>query len=154
MDVSLVKTFSLIVGLLFFGSPQRVVSDWSLGLTVGFGGSSEPSLSLSFNYDPVFVYEKTLPNDLCGLSVVNLVFISPESTRLGCSHTLEHEMAHVWQYREYGLLSPILYLAFREYWEPQDGYTRVPYRRKSLNFPLVRIVIPLPPDPTGLPPVP
>ena len=143
MDISLIKTLFLVFGFLVFGKPDEVHSDYSFSLSISFGGSSGVGASLSVLYDPVFVYNRELPGDLCGLTYVNLVFISPRRNELGCLYTFEHEMAHVWQYREWGLLSFPLYFLFEEDWEPEDGYKRVPYHNRNMNYPLIRIVIPI-----------
>jgi hypothetical protein len=145
MDISLTKLLSLLFVYLMYGPPDYRVDDFSFGLSFSFGGGSETALYVQFKYDPVFVYSRELPNDLCGMAIYNAVFISPRANELGCEKPLEHEMAHVWQGRTYGLLLPIVYVAFNEYFEPPFPRSKyeLPYHKKVMNFSLITISIPV-----------
>ena len=145
MDISLIKFLSVIYALLHYGSPDYRVDEFSVGVLFSFGRSSEPALYLQVKYDPIFVYHRELPNDLCGMSIYNAVFISPRAQELGCTRTLEHEMAHVWQGRTYGLLLLLVSLAFNESFEPPypKSMYEIPYHRRVMNFSLINISIPL-----------
>jgi hypothetical protein len=145
MDISLTKFLSLLIIYLMYGSPDYHVDDFSFGFSLSFGGGSEPALYAQLKYDPVFVYNRELPNNLCGMNIYNAIFISPRAGELGCKKTIEHEMAHVWQGRTYGLLLPIAYGAFKESFEPpfpRSNY-ELPYHKKVMNFSLINISIPL-----------
>ena len=145
MDISFVKLLSLLVVYLMYGPPDHRIDDFSLGLSFSFGGGSEPALYAQFKYDPVFVYNRELPGNLCGMTIYNAVFISPRAGELGCKNTFEHEMAHVWQGRTYGLLLPIVYGAFNDSFEPPFPRSKyeLPYHKKVVNFSLITISIPV-----------
>jgi hypothetical protein len=145
MDVSFTKLLSLLFVYFMYGPPDYRVDDFSFGFSFSFGGGSEPALYVQFKYDPVFVYNRELPNNLCGMTIYNAVFISPRAGELGCEKTLEHEMAHVWQWRTYGLLLPIVYGAFNESFEPPFPRSKyeIPYHKKVMNFSLITISIPI-----------
>jgi len=145
MDISLVKLLSLLFVYFMHGSPDHRIDDFSFGLSFSFGGGSEPALYVQFKYDPVFVYNRELPNNICGITIYNAVFISPRAGELGCEKSFEHEMAHVWQGRTYGLLLPIVYGAFNDSFEPPFPRSKyeLPYHKKVMNFSLITISIPI-----------
>lgn len=143
MDISLPKFLALFLLYLANGTPDSRVDDLQVALSFSLGG--EPSVYLQVKYDPVLVYRKPLPNGLCGQTFLNVIFINPEAPSLGCVNTFEHEMAHVWQGRTFGLLTPIPFYLFHEAFEPPypASKTAAPYHQRLMGFSLVTFSIPL-----------
>lgn len=142
MDISLIKFLALLFFYIYSGSPNKVIHDYDLGLSFYLSENNVSGVYLNLNYDPVFVYEKDLSSRYCGMTFINVIQINPRSEQLGCKYTFEHEMAHVWQYREFGLLTPII-KPFAPSFEPEDGYKSIPWHSRKMNFPLIRISVPL-----------
>lgn len=146
MDISLLKVLVLAGSLLFSGRPDKVNHDLYLSAKVSLGLGTSTEISLDLSYDPVLIYEnRDLPNNLCGLSVISSIYIAPDWRRetLGCRYTLEHEMAHVWQYRQHGLLYPLWYLVFNREFEPKPGNEAIPWHKRVVNFPLLKVSLSL-----------
>lgn len=71
------------------------------------------------------------------------VIVDPEAPKKNCSYTLEHELAHVWQARSYGLLQPLTYALSPPLWEPEHPWGEVPASPRVLEWSLLRFWLPL-----------
>lgn len=142
MDVSLVKLLLLLYGLAVHGSPDRWDVGLAVGATVAFPG---PTATLEVRLDPVAVFYRPLPSDLCGYAVGAYVVVNPDYARKGCQNTLEHELGHIQQTRAWGLVHPLTYPFWRPVWEPPEPWrgTEGMYIPKGLNWPLIRVWLPL-----------
>lgn len=139
MYVDLIKLVFLLLGLSRFGSPDLVDHAFSLKLAVSYDG-----ISLQAVYDPVLVYyTNDIARGYCGIFLGSYTLINPQYKEMGCDNTLKHELAHAWQYRNYGLLQPISYMIDKSFWEGKNPSTEVPYHKKVLNFGLVTFSLPV-----------
>lgn len=100
-----------------------------------------PVVELAFDYVPV--YSGYLNGDLCGVAYGAFAIIDPRYKEKGCENTLQHELAHIWQYRSYGLILPITYPFMKDFWETDEPWHKIPETHKILNFPLIKFYIPL-----------
>ena len=140
MDVSLTKLLLLLWALLAYGRPDGWDVAWQARLSLYLPG---PVGSVSLAVDPVPIYLRPLPGDLCGGYYGGVVLVDPNAQGKGCSHTLEHELAHVWQARSYGLLQPLTYALSPPLWEPERPWEGVPWTPRILEWSLVRLWLPI-----------
>ena len=138
MSLDLIKTLIVLASYLWLGPPDDTAHAWTIRLALAPDGAA-----VELVYDPVLIYYRPPPGSLCGMAIASTVFIHPEPARLGCENTLAHEMGHVWQYREWGLLFPFLYLADPNYWEGPEPWRSPPPHNKRLLHGLLRISIPV-----------
>lgn len=99
---------------------------------------------MSLAVDPVPIYYRPLFGDLC-VEYRGVVLITPNARGKGCSYTLEHELANVWQARAYGLLQPLTYAISLSLWEPVRPWEEVPASPRVLEWSLIRIWWPITP---------
>ncbi len=142
MDISLVKLILLIAGLVAYGRPDGWDVAAQARLSLYLPG---PVGSVGLVVDPVPIYYRPLPGNLCGGYYGGAVLIDPNARGKGCSYTLEHELAHVWQARAYGLLQPLTYALSPSLWEPERPWEEVPSLPRVLEWALVRIWWPFTP---------
>ena len=100
-----------------------------------------PVVELAFDYVPV--YSGYLNGDLCGVAYGAFAIVDPRYKEKGCENNLQHELAHIWQYRSYGLILPITYPFMKDLWETDEPWHKIPETHKILNFPLIKFYIPL-----------
>lgn len=141
MDISLTKLLLLLWGLLAYGAPDAWDVAWQVRLSLYLPG---PAGSVSIAVDPVPIYYRPLPGDLCGV-YEGVVIVDPRAQEKQCFYTLEHELAHVWQARSYGLLQPLTYAISPRLWEPKRPWEEVPPAPRALEWALVRFWWPIPP---------
>jgi len=141
MDISLVKLVLLLAGLIAYGRPD----DWDVAvqarLSLYLPG---PVGSVGLAVDPVPIYYRPLEEDLCGL-YWGPVVVDPRAGEKGCEAALEHELAHAWQARAYGLLQPLTYAISPSFWEPVRPWEEVPASPRVLEWSLIRIWWPITP---------
>lgn len=141
MDISLVKLVLLLAGLVAYGRPDGWDVAVQARLSFHLPG---PVGSAGLAVDPIPIYYRRLDGDLCGL-YWGPVVVDPEAGRKGCENTLEHELAHAWQARSYGLIQPITYALSPPLWEPERPWGEVPASPHVLEWALVRFWWPLSP---------
>ncbi len=141
MDVSLVKLLALLVGLFAHGRPDAWDVAWQARLSLYLPG---PGGSVSLAVDPVPIYYRPLPGDLCG-EYYGVILIDSRAGEKGCRNTLQHELAHVWQSRAWGLVQPLGYALWPHLWEPRRPWEEVPAAPRVLEWALVRVWLPLTP---------
>lgn len=142
MDISLVKLLLLLWALLAHGNPDSWAVAWQVRFSVYL--PDDPGVAISVAWDPVPIYYRPLPGELCGEYRGGAVLIDPRAPEKGCGRTLEHELAHVWQARSYGLLYPISYALSPSPWEPAERpWEEVPPAQKVLEWSLVRLWLPI-----------
>ena len=142
MDISLTKLLLLLWGLLAYGAPDAWDVAWRVRLSLYLPG---PAGGVSLAVDPVPIFYRPLPGDLCGEYYGGAVLIDPNVRGKGCSYTLEHELAHVWQARAFGLLQPLTYALSPSSWEPERPWGEVPASPRVLEWALVRFWWLIPP---------
>jgi hypothetical protein len=137
VSVDLLKLLILLAGMWGRGTPDSWDVAAQVRLTLAIPG---PTGAVELAVDPVPIYYRPLEG-YCGL-FTGVILVDPDHARMGCQNTLRHELNHAWQLRTWGLLYPISYLANPDYWEsdPQPA-------PRSLNWPLIRVWLPL--DPGG-----
>lgn len=140
MDVSLTKLLLLLWALLAYGRPDGWDVAWQVRLSFYL---PDPSGSISVAWDPVPIYYRPLPGDLCGEYRGGVVLIDPNARGKGCSYTLEHELAHAWQARSYGLIQPLTYALSPSPWEPERPWGGAPWAPRVLEWSLVRLWLPI-----------
>lgn len=141
MDVSLTKLLLLLWALLAYGRPDGWDVAWQVRLSLYL---PDPGGAVSVAWDPVPIYYRPLPEGLCGEYRGGAVLIDPRAAEKGCGRTLEHELAHVWQARAYGLLQPATYALAPSIWEPAERpWEEVPPALKVLEWGLVRLWWPI-----------
>lgn len=137
MDISLIKLLLLIAAFLRHGTPDS----WDIALqarvSVYLPG---PAITFSVGYDPVPIYYRALSQ--CGL-FDGAIVVATDAADKGCSNTLQHETAHAWQLRTYGLILPTTYPAAPGLWEPERSWDGVPPLPQVLEFSLIRFWLPL-----------
>lgn len=141
MDISIAKLILLLWGLFSYGSPDGWDVAWQVRASVYL---PDVSGSISFALDPVPVYYRPLPWNLCG-EYNGVILIDPNAQEKGCARTLEHELAHVWQARSYGLLLPLSYAFSPSLWEPERPWAEVPASPRVLEWALIRVWWPFAP---------
>ena len=141
MDVSLTKLLLLFWAFLAHGRPDGWDVAWQARLSLYLPG---PAGSVSLVVDPVPIYYHPLPENLCGV-YEGAVIVDPRAPEKGCAHTLEHELAHVWQARAYGLLQPLTYAISPSLWEPERPWEGAPPAPRVLEWALIRIWWPITP---------
>jgi hypothetical protein len=140
VGVDLLKTLALLGALLLRGVPDS----WDHALQVRLYLSVDGSGGLEIAYDPVPIYFRALPGNLCG-QFVGWVEVDPNAPIKGCRDTLAHELAHAWQFRSYGLLQPLTYGLSPGLWEPEvpaSGVEGMP-KPRHLNYALLKLWVPL-----------
>ncbi|UZX16570.1 hypothetical protein KQ693_05940 [Thermus sp. PS18] len=143
MSVDVLKLLLLLFGALQYGAPNSWDTAVQLKLSVALPG---PTGAVELAVDPVPIYYRSLPGNLCG-DYVGVVVVDPRAEEKGCRDTLAHELNHVWQARAWGLLQPLTYPFSPGLWEPVhpwEGAGGMPAPR-SLNWPLIRLWVPLEP---------
>ncbi|WP_243028577.1 hypothetical protein [Thermus albus] len=140
-EVDLIRLILLLSGLLRFGGADGWDVAWRAGVSLAWPG---PQAVIEVRVDPVPIYYRPLPGDLCGL-YDGVVRVDPDAPAKGCRETLAHELNHVWQGRTYGLLQPLTYALAPGLWEPArpwEGASGMPAPR-TLNWALIRLYLPL-----------
>lgn len=131
MTLDLIRALLLLGGFLLYGPPDR----WDVAVQ-GVLVLSPDGLAVEVLVDPVTVYVRVPPSGYCGMSYGQVVLVHPDPASLGCSSTLEHELAHVWQWRGWGLL-PFGYT------EPPEPWHQIPAAPRVMRHGLIRISVPL-----------
>ena len=139
MDISLTKLVLLLWALLRYGQPQGWDTALQVQLSLSLPG---PGVVVGVNFDPIPIYYRSLPDSLCGL-YDGAIVVDPSAPERGCRNTLEHELAHAWQVRSYGLIQPITYALSPKLWEPNPPWSGTPSTPRVLEFSLVRIWLPI-----------
>ncbi|BDX35473.1 zinc metallopeptidase motif-containing protein [Thermus phage MN1] len=139
MDISLVKLILLLGALLRYGHPQEWDTALQVRLSLSLPG---PGVVVGVNIDPIPIYHRSLPGNLCGL-YDGAIVVDPSAPEKGCRDTLEHELAHAWQVRSYGLVQPITYAFSPGLWEPNPPWAGAPSAPRALEFSLIRIWLPI-----------
>lgn len=139
MSVDLIKALSLFIAFLLYGNPNQTETTVSFGLQITNLGTS-----IELNIDPTYIYYRNLTiQNACGITIINTIIIDPSCQQL--EKILEHEMGHIWQYRNYGLGFVVTYPLFTEYYEggKYTGAISIPPHKTVLNFPLIKISLPI-----------
>lgn len=139
MDISLVKAILILYGFLRFGAPDAWDTAAEVRLSLFLPG---PEASIGLNIDPVPIYYRPLEGNLCGV-YYGIVVIDPNAQAKNCVNTLEHELAHVWQSRSYGLLVAITYPFSKSLWEPEAPSYQIPAHKRVLEWSLIRLWFPV-----------
>jgi hypothetical protein len=139
MLVDLTKLVILLIGYALYGPPD----DWDKAMSVQLSMQFDPvSARLELAYDPVAIFFQPNTGDKGGWALPSYVVVSTDDD-IAVNVHLQHETAHVWQYRTYGLLMPLLYPT--GIWEPNPyvwNNLNMPNPRQ-LNWSLFRIWVPL-----------
>ncbi|ABU96945.1 hypothetical protein [Thermus phage P23-45] len=140
MSLDLIKLVLLGWALLTRGAPN----EWDVALQARVYWSLGAGGGLELAWDPVPIYHRALPQDLCG-QFVGWIEVDPDYANKGCRDTLAHELNHAWQFRTYGLVQPITYALSAKVWEPEvpaSGAEGMPAPRQ-LNYPLLKVWVPI-----------
>lgn len=130
MTIDLIRAFILLWGLVLHGPPDR----WDIAIQFALVASPE-GLGVEVIWDPVAIYHRHPPKGFCGMSFGQVVFIHPSPSDLECLYTEEHELAHVWQWRGYGLW-PFGYS------EPPEPWHQIPPAPYVMRHGLIRFSLP------------
>ncbi len=112
-------------------------------MSLGYGPGSGPVATASINVDATPIYYRDLGDRLCGLYTGGAIYVSPRARDLGCRDTLEHEIAHAWQLRSYGLLFVLSYPLSPSLWEGERPWEGAPPTQRNLEWPLFRLWFPI-----------
>lgn len=143
MSVDVLKLLFLLLGTLNFGAPNSWDTAVQLRVSMALSGPTVVELAI----DPVPIYYRPVWG-LCGKHWNwTVVLVNPRAEEMGCRETLQHELNHVWQARAWGLAHVVSQALAPNLWEPSrpwEGADGMPAPR-SLNWPLIRLWIPLEP---------